>query len=48
MRGGEEHVTYMGEIRNECKILAGNLKRRDHSQHPGVERRIILKRMLGK
>jgi hypothetical protein len=37
-----------GEVINACKILLQSLKGRDHSEDLGVDRRIILTRILGK
>jgi hypothetical protein len=39
------HVERMGEIRSVCKILVGSLNGRDHSEHLGVDGRIILKQI---
>jgi hypothetical protein len=39
-------MLHMGGIRNACKILVGNLKGRSHIDAPGIDGRIILKRIL--
>jgi hypothetical protein len=35
------YVAYIGETRGAYRVLAGNLKERDHLEDPGVDRRII-------
>jgi hypothetical protein len=42
------HVASIGEMRNEHKMLAENLKRRDHLGETGVEERKTLKWILNK
>jgi len=42
------HVAHMGEVRNEYKIWLENLKGRDHLEDPGLDKKIILKWILGK
>jgi hypothetical protein len=37
------YVARMGEMRNKYRILAGELKGRDHSKDLGIGERIILK-----
>jgi hypothetical protein len=34
------HVARVGEMRNVCKMMVGNLKGRDHSKDLGVDGRI--------
>jgi hypothetical protein len=42
-----EHVVWVGEMRNAYKSLE-NLKGRDNSEGPNIDRRIILKWILVK
>jgi hypothetical protein len=40
-------VARMGEIRNVCKIFIEELKGKLHTEDMGIDRRIILKWILG-
>jgi hypothetical protein len=42
------HIAPIGEMRNACKILFGNLKGRDNAEDIGVDGKIILEWILGK
>jgi len=38
----------MGERRVLCRVLLGNLRERDHLEDPGVDGRIILRKIFRK
>jgi hypothetical protein len=38
----EEHVAHMGERRVAYRFWWGNLRERDHLEHPGVDGNIIV------
>jgi hypothetical protein len=38
----------MGEMRNAYKILLKSLNRRDYSEHPSIDGKIILDWIMGK
>jgi hypothetical protein len=44
----EWHMARMGEMRNAYEVLVGKHKGRDHSEYLGVDRKIILDRILQK
>ena len=37
------HVASMGERRGTYRVSVGNLRERDHLEHPGIDSRIILR-----
>jgi hypothetical protein len=42
------NVTHIVAMRNACSILVGNPEGTDHREEQGIDRRIILKWILGK
>jgi len=43
-----EHVARMGKKRDVCRVLLGNLRKRDHWGDPAVDGKIILRSIFSK